>query len=292
MKTASLLVLALVAACSSDTGAQVRASEAGSVSQTVDGTVITVSYSRPQARGRSPLFGEIVDFGDVWTPGANWATTLEVSKNVRINGSELGEGKYSMWMIPNEGEWALFFDARDRRFHTQRPDPSDAVLRLTVKPDSIAHTEVLTWGFPAVRRDGTTLEMRWGSTRIALDIAVESTGRGRFAGSGEAYVGTYRVRFVNPEGGGESREQSVNVYEREDVLYMKFSRAPFPDVDSEIVLQSAGEHRFSPAFQKDGQIFDVERDATVVFTIENGKASGFELQGLEGRTMARGVRQQ
>jgi len=37
--------------------AQIRASELGTVSQTIDGTVISVEYSRPRARGRASLFG-------------------------------------------------------------------------------------------------------------------------------------------------------------------------------------------------------------------------------------------
>ena len=78
--------------------AQVRASELAIVSQTIDGTVITVEYSRPRVRGRSPVFGKLVTWGEVWTPGANWATTLDVSKDVTIDGHPLPRGKYSVWM--------------------------------------------------------------------------------------------------------------------------------------------------------------------------------------------------
>ena len=270
--------------------AQVRASEAASVSQTVDGTEITVAYSRPQARGRVGLFGSLVHYGEVWTPGANWATTLEVSKDVRVQGTTVPKGTYSVWMIPNADEWTVIFDSRARRFHTQRPTQPDSQIRVTVRPDSTPHTEVLTWSFPLVRSDGASLEMRWGTTRIALDIAVEPTGRGRFAGSAEAYVGTYRMRFLGPQ--GESPESVLNVFERDSVLYLRITPAPFPDVDPEIVLQSAGTHRFHPAFQKDGKIYDVERDMVLVFTLENGRATGIEMQGIAGRPMARGVRQQ
>ena len=54
------------------------------MSQTIDGTTITVEYSRPTARGPRPLrrpraVGHRVD------PGANWATTLETDKDIQIN---------------------------------------------------------------------------------------------------------------------------------------------------------------------------------------------------------------
>ncbi len=44
----------------SDGAAQIRASERGSLSQTIDGTVISLDYARPQVRGRSPIFGGFV----------------------------------------------------------------------------------------------------------------------------------------------------------------------------------------------------------------------------------------
>ena len=39
--------------------AQVRASELATVSQTVDGTTLTIEYSRPKARGRTTSSGEL-----------------------------------------------------------------------------------------------------------------------------------------------------------------------------------------------------------------------------------------
>lgn len=107
--------------------AQVMASERGSVSQTVDGTTITIEYSRPVARGRTP-FPDVVRYGRPWTPGANWATTLEVDKDVHINGNPLPKGKYSVWVIPGADEWTVTFNREARRFHTQKPNERDEQL--------------------------------------------------------------------------------------------------------------------------------------------------------------------
>jgi hypothetical protein len=79
---------------------QIRASEVGSMSQIIDGTKISMEYSRPRARGRDPLFGgRVVHWNEVWTPGANWATTLEASKDVTLNGQRVPKGKYSVWLV-------------------------------------------------------------------------------------------------------------------------------------------------------------------------------------------------
>ena len=38
------------------------------------------------ARGRDSLFGKVVTWGEHWTPGANWATTIDVDHDIRLNG--------------------------------------------------------------------------------------------------------------------------------------------------------------------------------------------------------------
>ena len=74
--------IALVTALPAGAQAQVMASEHGMVQQRVDGTTITIEYYRPQRRGRDNLFGGVVKWGSTWTPGANWATTLDVDHDV------------------------------------------------------------------------------------------------------------------------------------------------------------------------------------------------------------------
>jgi len=107
MKTLSRIGVAacaatlLSSAAGAPAAAQIRGSEAGTVSQTLDGTTIAMAYSRPSARGRD-LFGALVPWDVVWTPGANWATTFETDRDVRLNGIDVPAGKYSVWMIPHE----------------------------------------------------------------------------------------------------------------------------------------------------------------------------------------------
>lgn len=152
---------------------QVRPSERGSVSQTVDGTTITIEYSRPVARGRDSVFGKVVHWGEVWTPGANWATTFDVDRDVRLADQAVARGRYSMWIVPRaEGDWTLFLSTRHRVFHTQRPDPNDAAVTVALTPQTAPHTEVLTWSFPLVSADGTTVQLQWGPVLVAARITV------------------------------------------------------------------------------------------------------------------------
>ena len=113
--------------------AQALASPFATVSQKVDSTTITVEYYRPSARGRQ-IFGGIVRWGQQWTPGANWATTLEVNRPVKLEGHVLPAGKYSLWFtpVPRPQQWTVVLSRTARRFHVVRPSASDDQLRLTI----------------------------------------------------------------------------------------------------------------------------------------------------------------
>ena len=147
------------------------ASEKGTVTQTVDGTTIMIEYSRPVARGRNP-FPDVVRYGRMWTPGANWATTFEVDRNVHLNGVDIPKGKYSIWMIPGADEWTVTLNRESRRFHTQPPSSSEEQARFTVKPVTGPHMETLAFYFPVVNGKHTELVLHWGTVVVPLSIDV------------------------------------------------------------------------------------------------------------------------
>jgi len=172
MRTALECIVALALVLPGSSHAQVMASEHGMVEQQVDGTTITIEYYRPQARGRTNLIGGVVKFGSTWTPGANWATTIEVNKDVHIEGQALPKGKYSIWTIPQQDQWTVILSSAWKRFHVQGPDPSAHEIRFTVKPQEAPELDVLTFTFPDVAADSTTLLLRWGTTAVPLHIEV------------------------------------------------------------------------------------------------------------------------
>jgi hypothetical protein len=150
---------------------KVRRSQAAAVSQRVANTEITVSYSRPVARGRE-LFGGIVPYGQVWNPGADQATAVVFSRDVTINGQSLAAGKYSIWVIPDPDRWTLIFSRAGDVYHTPYPGEAQDVLRLEVVPETSSYTEVMTFDFPFVEGKETALQFRWGTTRLSMTIAV------------------------------------------------------------------------------------------------------------------------
>jgi hypothetical protein len=271
--------------------AQVRASERGSVSQTVDGTTITIEYSRPVARGRDSLFGKVVHWGDVWTPGANWATTLEVDKDVRLNDQPVPKGKYAVWMVPRAtSAWTVLLSNDVRKFHTQKPDTTKARVRFAVMPVERSRLDVLTWSFPEVRPDGAGLEMQWGTTAIPLRIATRSSRATASTGQNlTPYLGTYRLAFV-PDPGDTTKpfEVDVEVFEKDGHLRGRFSPA-MPESDPEFDFVPTGEHTFTGRYYRHGAVFEQDEESVIVFKVERGRATGFEMT-FENEAYARAKR--
>lgn len=151
--------------------AQPQASQHGTVSQTVNTTVITLEYDRPVLRGRS-VFGDILDYDVVWTPGANRATWIDFTAPVRVEGRELPAGRYGIWTVPHESApWEVIFVSEWDSHHSYFPRETE-VLRVRATPERSSHMEVLAFYFPVVGPYETTLRFHWGELVVPLRIEV------------------------------------------------------------------------------------------------------------------------
>jgi Protein of unknown function (DUF2911) len=271
---------------------QGRLSERGAVSQTVAGTTIAVEYYRPVARGRGNLFGGVVHWGENWTPGANWATTVEVDHEVRVEGQRLPKGKYGLWIVVRPDTWTVSFHRRARRFHTDRPDSTDEALRLTVRPDSGPHTEVLTFDFPEMAATHTVLRLRWGTVVVPLRISAMAPPLGLITDPvvRRAYLGRYEAETL-PDGlrmGLDPGRGRVDIGESGDTLvWNEASRSGKAD---RIVLSTAGEDAFTWARRDSTGQFWNEPGVIVSFTRTNGRATAFEVEMESGAVASRGTR--
>jgi hypothetical protein len=189
------LVIALAAvAWPGAVDAQVRGSERATFTQIIAGTEIIVDYARPSLRGRDSIFGDQVHWEEVWTPGANDATTLAVSKDVTLNDHTVAAGKYSVWMQVLEGDtWTFMLHEDTTLFHVPHPSLDDGFLTFPIEVTSTADTfETLTFDIQHIRATGGQLVMRWGTTAVTIDVGVDP-GFTMIVTAEEAapYVGTW-----------------------------------------------------------------------------------------------------
>ena len=271
---------------------QALASPFATISQKVDSTTITVEYYRPSVRGRT-IFGKLIPWGTTWTPGANWATTLEVDRDVRVEGHPLPRGKYSVWMIPaaKPDPWTVVLNRSVRRFHVQRPDAKDDELRFRLKADSSPHVEVLAFSFPVVTRTGATIVFQWAETQVPIRLEILSSRSAIVAAHpSSSYVGVYELRGPNdpPTTPGTRYE----IIERDGRLWVRTtSDAVEPGLDPEFDLLPAGGDDFHPRQYKSGMLIGDELDEVITFSFDGGRVTGFEVHGVaEDKILARGTR--
>ena len=285
----ALLAVVTAVATTSPARGQGMVSEKGSVTQTIDGTTITIEYYRPVARGRTP-FPDVVHWGRMWTPGANWATTFEVDKPIHLNGNTISKGKYSVWMVPQPDEWTVILNRDARRFHTQPPSASDEELRFTVRPATGAHMETLTFYFPVVTRDGATLDMHWGATVIPLRITVDPSRTPDISARERAmYVGRYHLTPNGAE--GNVPETTLEVTEAGGQLHARATPALW-GYDATLDLVPFGhDGEFRLSFYRGGKLFGMEAEGQFAFHGDSsGHATSIELTQFN-RVIARGPRE-
>ena len=169
MTSASLLAFVALGACLARAQPG-RRSPRGTITQTVNGTEISIRYYRPVLRGRVAFPG-VVSWGRTWTPGADSATRLETTGALEIEGKTLPAGKYSIWVIPEEKEaWTVIFNRAADAFHLSYDEGQDALRVQARATTSSQSVETLEMSFPLVDADSATLQLQWGTFVLPLRV--------------------------------------------------------------------------------------------------------------------------
>jgi len=173
----ALLSLALAAspACwirGERTDLDVRISRLDSVITTIGTDTLLVCYSRPRMLGR-PIMGRVVPFGEPWRLGANEATTLTVSVPVLFGEIRLPPGTYSLYAVPEQGEWRVIVNRAGRRWGIPINDTVKAQDIGSVSAAVEAVTppvEEFRIHFEREGPDAVDFVIEWDRTRVRVPI--------------------------------------------------------------------------------------------------------------------------
>lgn len=141
---------------------------------------VELSYSRPSLKGRKYFEenSELAPVGKVWRTGANSATTLTFSDDVKIGGTDIKSGKYGFLTIPGKDEWTLIITTQ-----TDVTNPNDYkqdkdVVRVKAKPASMGMSiENFTMQFANITNTSCELHLMWGTTAVALPISTDADSK-------------------------------------------------------------------------------------------------------------------
>ncbi len=144
---------------------------------------ITVNYCQPYKKGRV-LFGEqeseaLVKYGEVWRTGANEATTINFSQDVKIENRIISASRYTLWTIPGEYNWTIIINAENTPGHwgvkfggKANYDQSKDVQRIVVPAEELPREEEqFTIQFD---ESGSIafLKLMWGNIMVRIPIGL------------------------------------------------------------------------------------------------------------------------
>ena len=133
-------------------------------------TYIKIVYGQPYKKGRD-IFGGLIPYGEIWRTGANEATEMTTTKDIRFAGEPLPAGTYALFSIPERDQWTIILNSRLGQWGAFEYDPQYDVLRAqvpAVKTNQIV--EAFTVQFDEVKNNETLIRLSWDSTRVRIPI--------------------------------------------------------------------------------------------------------------------------
>ena len=147
-----------------------RLSPRASIMQNIGITKAEVIYHRPAVRDRK-IWGDLVPFNQVWRAGANEATTIEFSTDIKVNGHIVPKGKYAFYTIPSENEWTIIFNKKWDQWGLDYDKYKDEdLLHFKVKPESNEYLERMLFYFSNTSRKSATLNLAWEKLKVSFTI--------------------------------------------------------------------------------------------------------------------------
>lgn len=133
--------------------------------------IARVIYSRPQKNNRN-IFGDLIEYGKVWRLGANEATEIEFFQNVKIGGTTVKKGRYTIYGIPNADKWTIILNKELDTWGSFKYDQKKDILRLDVPVQKEATSTESFSMFFEKSATGFTLNAVWDSSRVSLPISL------------------------------------------------------------------------------------------------------------------------
>ncbi|HEY9508706.1 MAG TPA: DUF2911 domain-containing protein [Verrucomicrobiae bacterium] len=145
----------------------------------IDGSRVTVYYSRPHTKNPRnqevrKIWGALVPYGKVWRTGANEATLLVTQKPLVFGETTIPAGAYTLWTLPQEdGSAKLIISKEIGQWGTQYDESKD-LARIDLKKETLdAPVEQFTMKIERNPAGGGLLKMAWENTQFSAPFTVQ-----------------------------------------------------------------------------------------------------------------------
>ena len=149
-------------------------SPSSKVVQTVGLTDITVEYSRPSVKDREIFSASgLQAYGKMWRTGANSATKITFSDDVKVENLDLKAGSYTIISVPGESLWTVnLYPYEGSRWSAYRE--ATPAISAEVKPEKLSSSvESFLIDINDLRDYSATMYLVWESTAVPIKITVK-----------------------------------------------------------------------------------------------------------------------
>ena len=135
---------------------------------------IKVTYSRPDMNGRK-IFGELIPFSKIWTPGQNESAEIILTRDILINEDTLDAGAYSIFIIPSLDRWIVIFNTEVGQWGTYHYNEKFNAIEFEVPVTALTDThETLTIEFDNKGKKETSIRILWEYTLVEIPIVFQN----------------------------------------------------------------------------------------------------------------------
>ena len=171
-KLLSAVLATTLIAAGTLTAQEKRKSPHETVSATVAGKTISISYGRPYLKGRKAVGGALVPYGQVWRMGADEATKLTTDTDLMIGDLKVPKGSYSLFILAEKDKWTLIVNKTADQWgafnYNQSQDLGRVPMRTNSSP-SPAEQFTITL---AEAQNMVTLHLAWENVEASVPIKV------------------------------------------------------------------------------------------------------------------------
>src|SRR5437899_8869701 len=121
----------------------------------------------------------MIPCGEVWRTGANAATRITFSTDVKLQGAALAAGAYEFFTIPDRDEWTIIVQKLPEKasWGAYSYKKENDTARMKAKPVTIpTPIESFSFGIGDLRDTSATIYLAWENTRVRLRLEVDTVG--------------------------------------------------------------------------------------------------------------------
>jgi hypothetical protein len=138
----------------------------------LNGKSIAVKYGAPSMRGRK-VMGNLVPYGKVWRTGANEATSFATNTALKIGGTDVPAGTYTLYTLPGQSQWLLILSKQTGQWGTEYHQDQD-LTRIPMKSGSLSSPqERMSISFENTKGNSTEMHIKWEDTDQSVKITAE-----------------------------------------------------------------------------------------------------------------------